>query len=116
MKNGLFSIHVALTDGRTGKGSGVIIFQNGQLLGGDAYLYYTGSYTVREDNSTMKGEVIVNRHTPSPDAQPLFGSQQVSIGWSGSYTDTRGTMEGIALVGRNSVMFRATLRRLADAG
>jgi hypothetical protein len=42
MKNGLYSIHVTLLDGRIGKGSGVIMFRDGQILGGDAYLFYTG--------------------------------------------------------------------------
>jgi hypothetical protein len=29
MKNGLYSIHVNLLDGRSGKGSGVILFRDG---------------------------------------------------------------------------------------
>jgi len=45
MKNGLYSIHVSLPDGRTGKGSGVVIVRDGKIVGGDAYLFYTGSYT-----------------------------------------------------------------------
>ena len=66
MKNGLYSIHVTLLDGRAGKGSGVILFRDGKILGGDAYLFYTGSYTVKDD--TFKGEVLVQRHT-SPRRQ-----------------------------------------------
>jgi len=53
MKDGLYSIHVSLLDGNTGKGSGVIVYRNGVIRGGDAYLYYTGSYTVQND--TLKG-------------------------------------------------------------
>ena len=114
MKNGLYSIHVTLLDGRTGKGSGVIMFRDGQILGGDAYLFYTGSYTVRGD--TFKGEVLVQRHTSSPDASPLFGGPaRVGIGVSGTFTDTRATMNGTALVGKASQIFGATLRKLADA-
>jgi hypothetical protein len=113
MKNGLYSIHVTLLDGRTGKGSGVIMFRDGQILGGDAYLFYTGSYTVKGD--TFKGEVLVQRHTSSPDANPLFGGPApVGIGVSGTFTDTRATMNGTALVGKASQIFGATLRRLAD--
>ena len=113
MKNGLYSIHVTLLDGRTGKGSGVIMFRDGQILGGDAYLFYTGSYTVKGD--TFKGEVLVQRHTSSPDANPLFGGPTpVGIGVSGTFTDTRATMNGTALVGKASQIFGATLRRLAD--
>jgi hypothetical protein len=113
MRNGLYSIHVTLLDGRIGKGSGVILFRDGQILGGDAYLYYTGSYTVKDDS--FKGEVLVQRHTSSPDANPLFGGPSpVGIGVTGTFTDTRATMNGTALVGKASQIFRATLHKLAD--
>ena len=115
MKNGLYSIHVTLLDGRTGKGSGVILFRDGKILGGDAYLYYTGSYVVK-DNNTFKGEVLVQRHTsPRGDDNPLFGGPApVGIGVSGTYTDTRAEMTGTALVGKASLIFGATLHKLAD--
>jgi hypothetical protein len=113
MKNGLYSIHVSLQDGRTGKGSGVVMFREGKILGGDAYLFYTGSYTTKGD--TFKGEVLVQSHTSSPDANPLFGGPSpVGIGVSGTFTDTAGVMNGTALVGKASQIFKATLRRLAD--
>jgi hypothetical protein len=114
MKDGLYSIHVSLLDGNTGKGSGVIVFRDGMILGGDAFLYYTGSYTVQND--TFKGEVIVNRHTPNRgEVNPLFGDRQVSIGVTGRATAERAVqMEGTALVGKQSLFFKATLRRLVD--
>ena len=115
MRNGLYSIHVDLLDGRYGKGSGVIVFHNGSIHGGDAYLFYTGTYSVQKKAATFRGEVIVNQHTASRDVNPLFGGGEVSIGVSGTYTDTAGTMNGTALVGKQSLMFKATLRRLADA-
>ncbi|CAN5224787.1 hypothetical protein BH11PSE4_BH11PSE4_19760 [soil metagenome] len=116
MKNALYSIHVDLLDGRSGKGSGVVIFREGQILGGDAYLFYSGSYVVNAENKTFKGEVTVMQHTPSPAMSPLFGGQQqpVGIGVTGTYTDDRATMNGTALVGKHSQIFRATLRKLAD--
>ncbi len=114
MKNGLYSIHVTLLDGRVGKGSGVMLIRDGQLLGGDAYLFYTGSYTVKDN--TFKGEVLVQRHTsPRNDDNPLFGGPApVGIGLTGTFTDTRAEMTGTALVGKASQIFRATLRKLAD--
>jgi hypothetical protein len=113
MKNGLYSIHVSLQDGRTGKGSGVIVFRDGIILGGDAYLFYTGSYTSKGD--TFKGEVLVQRHTSSPDANPLFGGHTpVGIGVSGTFTENAAVMDGTALVGKASQIFRATLRKLAE--
>src|SRR5215468_6631652 len=114
MKNGLYSIHVTLLDGRVGKGSGVILFRDGQILGGDAYLFYTGSYTVKGD--TFKGEVLVQRHTsPRNDDNPLFGGPApVGIGVSGTFTDTTAEMTGPALAAKASQIFGATLRRLAN--
>ena len=46
MRNGLYSIHAGLLDGRSGKGSGVVLFRDGKIIGGDAYLFYVGSYIV----------------------------------------------------------------------
>jgi hypothetical protein len=113
MKNGLYSIHVTLLDGRVGKGSGVVVFRDGKIVGGDAYLFYTGSYSVKDN--TFKGEVLVQRHTSSPDANPLFGGPTaVGVGVSGTFTDTRAEMTGTALVGKASQIFGATLRKLAD--
>src|SRR3979490_384943 len=115
MKNGLYSIHVTLLDGRAGKGSGVIVFRDGKILGGDAYLFYTGSYSVKGDS--FKGEVLVQRHTSSPDANPLFGGPTpVGIGVSGTFPATPAVMDGTALVGKASQIFKATLRKLAETG
>ncbi len=113
MKNGLYSVHVSLQDGRSGKGSGVIMFRDGKILGGDAYLFYTGSYTTK--GNSFKGEVLVQRHTSSPDANPLFGGPApVGIGVTGTFTDTAAEIDGTALVGKASQIFKATLRKLAE--
>jgi hypothetical protein len=113
MQNGLYSIHVDLLDGRSGKGSGVAVFRDGLILGGDAYLYYTGTYTIQGDG--FKGQVLVTQHTPSPDANPLFGGRHpVGIGVSGTSNGSGVVMNGTALVGKDSLIFRATLRKLAD--
>ena len=113
MKNGLYSIHVSLLDGRVGKGSGVVVFRDGKIVGGDAYLYYVGTYTVRDN--TFKGEVLIRRHTSSKDDNPLFGGPSpVGVGVSGTFTDKDAVMNGTALVGSSSQLFGATLRKLAD--
>jgi hypothetical protein len=114
MRNGLYSIHVRLGDGRPEKGSGVLVLRDGTMRGGDSFLFYLGSYTV--SGSTLKGEVTINQHTPSAGHFPLFGGKEVGIGFAGSFDDERASIEGMALVGRTSLIFRATLLRLADLG
>jgi hypothetical protein len=113
MRNGLYSIHVQLGDGREGKGSGVLVFNDGVILGGDAFLFYAGTYSA--SGSIIRGEVVVNQHTPSLDANPVFSGVDVGIGFSGQFTDDEATLSGTGLVGRNSMIFRATLRRLGSA-
>ncbi len=114
MRNGLYSIHVRTLDGHFGKGSGVIMFRSGRILGGDAYLFYTGSYTV--DGDTVRGEVLVDQHTRPRDIAPLFGGKPVSIGFSGKRGDDGDfAFDGTALYGKQSIRFQATLRRIADA-
>ena len=90
------------------------MFRDGQILGGDAYLFYTGSYTVKDD--TFKGEVLVQRHTTPGRTQIRCsgGRTRSGIGVSGTFTDTRGVMNGTALVGKASQIFGATLHKLAD--
>jgi len=112
MKNGLYSVHVKTLDGHFGKGSGVLVFRDGTLLGGDAFLYYTGSYTT--DGTTLKGELLVDQHTQPRDVAPLFGGRPVSIGFSGKIGDTESTIGGTALFGKQSIRLTATLRRVAD--
>ena len=113
MKNGLYSVHVNTLDGHFGKGSGVIVFRNGTILGGDAFLYYTGTY--ESDGHTLKGEMQVDQHTKPRDAEPLFGGRSVGIGFSGKIGETDFSVGGTALFGKQSIRFTASLRRLADA-
>jgi hypothetical protein len=112
MRNGLYSIHMELLDGQTGKGSGVIVFRDGTIRGGDAFLYYTGSYTF--EGGRWKGELITNQHTPNPPLVAVFSGREVSIGFSGTYSHDRAEANGTALVGKMSLNFRGTLRWLAD--
>ncbi len=113
MKNGLYSIHVTLGDGRDGKGSGVLVLHDGEMLGGDAFLFYVGRYEAR--GSMIYGEVVINQHTPSPESTPLFGGREVGIGFTGPFTDSFAELDGTALVGRESVIFRGTMKRLFES-
>jgi len=108
MKNGLYSIHVTLLDGAHRQGQRCdSVSRRGQILGGVCLSILHRHYTVK--TTASKAEVLVqSRHTSSPDANPLFGGRAVGIGVTGTFTDTRATMNGTALVAK-----RASLRRHA---
>src|SRR5260370_33430334 len=62
-------------------------------------------------------ELSANQHTPfaDPFVRPLFGGQEVTSGFSGTYTDDGAEVFGTTLVGGSrSMSFRATLKRLTD--
>jgi len=123
MKNGLYSIHIHMLDGVKGRDSGVLILRDGLLLGGGPYFWSRGSYTIGKRTSeqgtlekgTWKGELATNQHTPFADSfvRPLFGGEEVTSGFSGTYRDDEAEVFGTVLVaGHRSLSFRATLKRL----
>ncbi len=114
MKNGLYSIHIHMLDGVKGRDSGILVLRDGVLLGGGPYFWSAGAYTVGD--GTWKGHLRTNQHTPfaDPFARPLFGNQEVTSGFSGTFESDRAEVFGTTLVGTKSMSFRATLKRLAD--
>jgi hypothetical protein len=114
MKNGLYSVHIHMLDGVKGRDSGVLILRDGAFLGGGPYFWSTGSYTFAD--GTWKGSLRTNQHTPfaDPFVRPLFGGQEVTSGFSGTFTDDRAEVFGTTLMGTRSLSFRATLKRLAE--
>jgi len=114
MKNGLYSVHMHMLDGVRGRDSSILILRDGRFLGGGAYFWSTGSYTCGQ--GTWKGELRTNQHTPlsDPFLRPLSGGQEVTSGFSGTFTDDEAEAFGTCLIGTRSLSFRATLKRLAD--
>jgi hypothetical protein len=113
MKNGLYSIHVAMLDGHPDRGSGVLVLRDGEMIGGNGALFYTGSYTV--DGQRWKGELVSSPHSLNLDRRTLFEDRDSSIGFSGTFgEDDQAEARGTALLGKTSLIFKVTLRRLAD--
>ena len=120
MKNGLYSFHMHMLDGVKGRDSGIIILRDGVLLGGGPHFWSTGSYSVGQATSkggTWKGQLTTDQHThfTDPFVRPLFGGIAVDSGFSGTFTGDTAEAFGTVLIGRRSLSFHATLKRLADA-
>jgi hypothetical protein len=114
MRNGLYSIHIHMLDGVRGRDSGVLILRDGKLVGGGPYFWSVGRYTIGD--GTWKGELITNQHTRfiDPFARPLFGGQEVSSGFSGTFSGDTAEVFGTTLAGTRSLSFRAVLKRLVE--
>ena len=86
---------------------GVLILRGGQLHGGDAYVYYTGSYECSAGN--WQGKITSQEHTPT--GRPMAARVQ-HIGFLGTYNDAGAKVDAMALVGERSIRYNATLRLL----
>ena len=112
VSNGLYTIHIEMTDGGHGRAHGVIVLHEGKIAGGDSDFYYTGSY--RADHGKWRGELITNEHTKSAGILPLFGGREVTCGFTGAYSADAAEVNGTALVGKTSVAFHARLKLLSE--
>ena len=108
ISNGLYSIHLRILDGVSGGLTGVMLLNNGRVLGGDAFFYYLGSYS--SSNGRWKGQMVNQEHTPARGEDPVFGGHEIGIGFSGTCDAEGGFLEGTALAGKRSIRFEAQLR------
>ncbi len=113
MKNGLYTIHIEMLDGVSGRNGGVMVLHDGTIRGGDSHFYYTGSYSFADGK--WKGELINNEHTPTSGLRPVFGGREVGIGFSGTYDEDGAEAFATALAGKRSIRFRAVLKKLVEA-
>src|SRR5436190_22818533 len=98
MKNGLYSIHVHMLDGHPDRGAGVLVLRDGDMLGGNGSLYYTGNYTC--EGQRWKGELVTSPYTRNPDRKTVFEERDSGIGFSGTFADGQAEARGIALLGK----------------
>jgi len=108
VRNGLYSVVVEMEGGKEGRATGIILLRDGQVLGGDSYFYYTGSYSVTSNNK-WRGELVTHQHARAAGLSLLFGGRSVSCGFTGTYSDAHAELDGTALVGKRSISFHARL-------
>jgi hypothetical protein len=111
--NGLYSIHLSMLDGVAGGLTGVMLLNNGRILGGDASFYYVGTYT--SENGRWKGQILNQEHTASLGENPIFGGHEVGIGFSGTCDEEGALMEATALAGKRSLRLTAVLKLMRRA-
>jgi len=106
--NGLYSVRIRMLDGVEGGLTGVMVLNDGHILGGDTSFYYVGSYT--SENGRWKGQILHQEHTPAKAEHPIFGGHEVGIGFSGTCDDQGAVLEATALAGKRSLRMTAVLK------
>jgi hypothetical protein len=111
--NGLYSIHIRMLDGVDGGLTGVMLLNDGRILGGDASFYYLGTYT--SENGRWKGQILNQEHSPARGENPVFGGHEVGIGFSGTCDDQGALLDATALAGKRSLRLTAVLKLMRRA-
>ena len=75
MKLGLYSITLKGLDGVDWPVGAVAVLQNGVILGGGPYTYFTGSYS--SEGGIFKAELVLNKHTPPPSDHVFYNAKDV---------------------------------------
>jgi hypothetical protein len=109
-KNGLYSLTAASRDGADGEVGGVLILRDGQMHGGGAFVFYTGSYECSAGR--WQGKMTSQEHTQT--GRPMAARVQ-HIGFLGTYDDAGAKADAMVLVGEQSIRYDAMLRLLVAA-
>lgn len=111
--NGLYAVQFQMLDGLKGGLNGVMLLNDGRILGGDAFFYYLGAYT--SGDGRWRGEIVNQEHTPASGEHPLFSGHEVGIGFAGTCASDGAEMEATALAGKRSLRLRAVLSLVCKA-
>src|SRR5947207_11982110 len=111
--NGLYSIHIRMLDGVDGGLTGVMLVNDGRILGGDASFYYLGTYS--SENGRWKGQILNQEHTPAKGENQIFGGHEVGIGLSGTCDKQGALLDATALAGKRSLRLTAVLKLMHRA-
>jgi hypothetical protein len=92
-----------------GEGTGVVVLDDGIMIGGDTVIAYTGSYV--EEGDKFTASITTERHT---QGQPsVFGIDEIDLTLTGKSTPTTASCTGTAKQAPG-LTFEATLIRMAD--
>lgn len=108
MRDGLYKVDFQTP---LGAGAGVVHLQGGRVWGGDAGLYYVGTYAIA--GSQFNADVVTDRHTNYPDIVSVFGKDRVHIRLKGTWTGDTAHAAGSAPEAPG-IAFQAVLTRIAD--
>jgi hypothetical protein len=107
IKNGLYALTAISRDNVAGEVGGVLILRDGQIQGGDAFVFYTGIYECSAGH--WQGKITSREHTPT--GRPMTARVQ-HIGFLGTYNEAGAKVDAMALIGEEGIRYDATLRLL----
>ena len=109
IRNGLYALSVKLQDGIEGGDNGVVVLRDGSIRGGD--LFSISSAVTAAPARNGKAKLPLGEHTHALATRP-FARKVATIGFTGTYSDMGAESDNTALLGKESVSFKTSLRLL----
>ena len=107
LSNGIYSLIALALDGDEVEVGGVLMLRDGEIYGGDSYVFYVGTYELSAGK--WKGEMISKEHTPTN--RPIMERVQ-RIVFTGTYNGSEIEADATVHVGKQRIRYTATLRLL----
>jgi hypothetical protein len=107
--NGLYVVQANMQDGINSERRGIMVLRDGSMLGGGPNFYTVGNYTCSDGK--WKGEMTAQEHTPVIGTDP-WARRIITIGFSGTYTDSTAQHHGVALLGKQFTRLEVNFRLL----
>lgn len=108
MPNGFFKIDFQTM---LGTGSGVALFSEGKIHGGDSTMWYRGAYAV--DGSKFTGEVTVDQHSVIPGSESVLGPGRKTVNFMGEMDGDGNSARIHGAVPSGGVEINAVITRIA---
>jgi len=109
IKNGIYLATTRFLDGVEAYNRHVMVLRDGTMRGGGGFYYTVGSYTC--SGGTWKGEMTSREHSPIDGTYP-WARKDISVGFTGTYSDEGAEFEATALAGKQSFRFQSIYKLL----
>jgi hypothetical protein len=110
MQNGTYKVEFTT---KLGHGTGIVVFRDGQIRGGDSSMLYVGSFTKKDKE--LVAEVKADVHSQVQGMSSVFGTNSVNIVLKGKMSNVEDSilLDGSAKEAPG-VEFKAYLKKLCD--
>lgn len=108
MRDGLYKVQFSTP---LGVGFGVVYANGGKMWGGDAGIYYLGTYS--DVNGDLTATVRIDRHASFPGSMSVFGIDKATINLTGKVQGNSVVADGTSPQAPG-VKFKANLSHISD--
>jgi hypothetical protein len=109
IRNGIYLATTKFLDGVEAYNRHVMVLRDGTMRGGGGFYYTVGSYTC--SGGKWKGEMTSREHSPIDGTYP-WARKEISIGFTGTYSDDGAEFDATALAGKRSYRFKSIYKLL----